>query len=567
MAGPRKGKSAAASADIIDVPGTALVTTGPRENAMGGGLEGAERLSRETMLWAPPIISPDRQINPVKELADARARDSVQNDGLAMGAIHTHRDSIVGASYRMICSPNIKVLGPKFTEEWADEWAEHIETRFNLLANSTENWFDASGDMSFTEIIRLGITGYLLTGEVLGTAEWLVERKERPFYTAIQTVSPTRLSNPDGGMDTATIRRGIELDHHGRSVAYHIRSGHPGDFWPYDAFPLWKRIAAFKPWGRRQVIHIAERLQPDQTRGISDMVSVLKQMRMTKKFQDITLQSAVVNATYAAAVESELPTDVVFQSLGAGGGGLTGALGDYMAALASYVSGASNIAIDGVKMPHLFPGTKLKVQSAGTPGGVGTSYEESLLRNIASPLGLSYEQFSKDYTKTNYSSARASMAETWKFMQSRKKIVSDKQATMIAVLWLEEEVNYMQNDLPLPAGVTRAQFKSMFYDPVMREAICSFSWIGASRGQIDEVKETQAAVMRINAGLSNRQTETARLGEDYREVFRQAAREKKLAKSLGLEFGTEATKPGANDRQQTMSDNSDGENKREDEDE
>lgn len=567
MTGPRKRKSAAVSADIIDVPGTALVTTGPQERAMGGGLEGAERLSRETMLWAPPIISPDRQINAVKELADARARDSVQNDGLAMGAIHTHRDSIVGASYRLICSPNIAVLGPKFTEEWADEWAEYIETRFNLLANSTENWFDASGDMSFTEIIRLGITGYLITGEVLATAEWLFDRKERPFYTAIQTVSPTRLSNPDGGMDTATIRRGVELDHHGRSVAFHIRSGHPGDFWPYDAFPLWKRIPAFKPWGRRQVIHIAERMQPDQTRGVSDMVSVLKQMRMTKKFQDITLQSAVVNATYAAAVESELPSDVVFASLGAGGGGLGGALGEYMSALSSYVSGASNIAIDGVKMPHLFPGTKLKVQSAGTPGGVGTSYEESLLRNIASPLGLSYEQFSKDYTKTNYSSARASMAETWKFMQSRKKIVSDKEATMIFMLWLEEEVNYMQNDLPLPAGVSRAQFRSMFYDPVMREAISGCSWIGASRGQIDEVKETQAASMRMKNGTSNLQIEAARLGEDYRQVLRQRAREQKLLKELDITLDFNATKPGANDRQQTMTDNADDEDQQEKKDE
>jgi hypothetical protein len=39
-------KSAAASADVIDVPGTALVTVGPRENAMGGGMEGADRNSR-----------------------------------------------------------------------------------------------------------------------------------------------------------------------------------------------------------------------------------------------------------------------------------------------------------------------------------------------------------------------------------------------------------------------------------------------------------------------------------------------------------------------------------------
>ena len=140
------------------------------ESAMGGGLEGAERTSRETMLWTPPIVSPDMQINGVKEMADARSRDSVQNDGLMMGALHTHRDSIVGANYRLICTPNFGVLGPRFTEEWADEWANHIENRFNLLADSTEHHFDASGDMTLTEMVRLAIGGKLMTGEVLAVS-------------------------------------------------------------------------------------------------------------------------------------------------------------------------------------------------------------------------------------------------------------------------------------------------------------------------------------------------------------------------------------------------------------
>lgn len=565
MAGPRKGKSVAASTDVIDMASQKVIVSQSGESAMGGGLEGAERTSRETMLWTPPIVSPDMQINSVKEMADARSRDSVQNDGLMMGALHTHRDSIVGANYRLICTPNFGVLGPRFTEEWADEWANHIENRFNLLADSTEHHFDASGDMTLTEMVRLAIGGKLMTGEVLATAEWLSTMRDRPFNTAIQMVSPTRLSNPDGGMDTTTMRRGVELDTHGRSIAYHIRSGHPGDFYMGQAWPLWKRIAARKPWGRRQVIHIAERLQPDQTRGIADMVSVLKEMRMTKKFKEITLQSAVVNATYAAAIESELPTEAIFQSMGAGGPGFGTMLTEYMSALQQYVGASKNIAIDGVKMPHLFPGTKLSLKPAGTPGGVGTAFEESLLRNISAPLGLNYEQFSKDYTKTNYSSARASMAETWKFMQSRKKIVADKFATMCYVLWLEEEIGYFADPMPLPAGVTRREFQQMFYNPVLREAICSCQWIGASRGQIDEVKETQAAIMRINSGLSTRQAETARLGDDYRVVLRQQAREKKLMAELGLDFSTQATKPGANDRQQTMNENNDEQKEKDDE--
>lgn len=514
------------------------------ERAMGGGVEGAERNTREMMSWTPPIISPDQQINQFKEMADARGRDAVQNDGLTTGAVHTHRDSIVGANYRLICTPDWETLGA--TEEWADEYSRIVESRFNLLADSSECWFDAAGTMTLTDMVRLAVGGFVMTGEVLATAEWLKDVVGRPFTTAIQMVSPTRLSNPDGGMDTATMRRGVERDFYGRPAFFHIRSGFPGDFYPMDDIPAWKKIPAETPWGRKQVIHIAERMQPDQTRGVSDMVAVLKQMRMTKRFQEITLQNAVVNATYAAAIESELPSDVVFASMGAGGAGLTDMLGQYMSALTTYVNGSNNIAIDGVKMPHLFPGTKLNMKPAGTPGGVGTAYEESLLRHIAAPLGLSYEQFSKDYTKTNYSSARASMAETWKFMQSRKKTVSDRFASMIFTLWIEEEIN--AGKIKMPPGLN----KRIFYDPVMREALISHQWIGASRGQIDEVKETQAAIMRIGAGLSSRQVESARLGEDYRRTFRQLSREKKLMETLGLDFAAEATKPGTNDRQQTM---------------
>lgn len=523
-----------------------VVDFGPTPmKAVGGGLEGAERTSRETFNWQPAVIHPDLQINPAKEMADARSRDSVQNDGYAMGAVQTHRDSIVGSQYLLNAQPNIDILGAD--DAWAEEFQTQVEARFNLMAESEECWFDASRTNTFTGLVRLAVGGFMFTGEVLGTAEWIRDGM-RPFRTAIQMVSPSRLCNPDMRWDDKFLRRGVQRDMYGRAVGYWFKLSHPGSFFmtPEDE-NRWVYVPATKPWGRKQVLHIIEQLQPDQTRGVADMVSVLKQMRMTKKFQEVTLQNAVVNASYAAAVESELPREVVFGSLGAAGQNSFGEmLGGYMTALQQYIGASNHIAIDGVKMPHLFPGTKLNLKPMGTPGGVGTEFEESLLRHTAAALGLSYEQFSRDYSKTNYSSARASMTETWKFMQGRKKMVADRFAKMVYVLWLEEEIN--AGRVPLPKG----KGPEIFYDPVMREALTACDWIGASRGQIDELKETQSAVMRINSGLSTYETECARLGQDYRRIFRQQAREKKMMESLGLEFGADATKPGQNDAQNTM---------------
>src|SRR5690606_40581633 len=190
-----------------------------------------------------------------------------------------------------------------------------------------------------------------------------------------------------------------------RSSDLHIREGHPTDWHFGSRGYTWKRVPVRTWWGRQQVIHIYERMRPDQSRGVAEMVAALKEMKMTKQFSEITLQNAIVNATYAATIESELPREAAFEQLGAGDSSTWAE--NYMAKIAEYVGGSANINIDGVKIPHLFPGTKLNLRPAGTPGGVGTDFEKSLLRHVAASLGLSYEQFSKDYTETNYSSARS----------------------------------------------------------------------------------------------------------------------------------------------------------------
>jgi len=516
--------------------------------AMGGGLQGAERTSRETLAWNPTMRSPDQVINYAKPLADARGKDMVQNDGYAMGAVNVHKDSIVGATYRLNAQPNWRVLGAD--EGWAEEFQKVVENRFNLLAESEHCWLDASGMNTFTSLIRLGVGGFVFTGEVLATAEWL-RASNRPLRTAIQLVSPDRLSNPDGLPDTREWRRGVRKDRFGKPVDYAFRNAYPTEDYDDKSY-TWKIVPAFKPWGRRQVIHIIEQLMPDQSRGIAEMVSVLKQMRMTKSFQEVTLQNAVINASFAAAIESELPPDVVYQNLGgAEPGAWINTVAQYMEALNAYLGAANNIKLDGAKIPHLFPGTKLNMMPMGQPGGVGTSFEESLLRNIAAALGVSYEEFSRDYSKTSYSSARTSMVNTWRFMQSRKKAVADRMASAIYALVLEEEIN--AGNVPLPPGKTFAHF----YEPLMKEAYTACSWIGASRGQIDELKETQAAILRIKSGLSTYEIEVAKLGSDWREIFEQRAREEGIIKAKGLAFSMDAQREGKKDPQNTLSDDPD----------
>jgi len=129
------------------------------------------------------------------------------------------------------------------------------------------------------------------------------------------------------------------------------------------------------------------------------------------------------------------------------------------------------------------------------------------------------------------------MTNTWKYMQSRKKLVADKFASQIYTLWLEEAIN--AGDLPLPTG------SPSFYEGQNKDAYSKCSWIGASRGQIDELKETQAAVLRMNAGLATLEGEAGKLGYDWRELLKQKAREQKLAEQLKVTLDLSTEKPSS----------------------
>lgn len=521
------------SMDLLGIESEAeLHSPIPSEVAfVGGAHDAARRSERALAMWHPPLQSVDMDIIPEKGKLDARARDAWRNDAYVRNGSTTYQDSIVGSLYALNAKPMHKLLGGSFDEQWVTEFQEEAEMRFTLWGESLDNWVDAARTNTFTDMIRLGVGIHTAGGEVLASAEWL-RGGGRPFSTAIQFIDTDRLSVPPNMMNNPNVVAGIEKDKNGAPIRYHVRVAHPSD-WRTMANHKWKPVPARKPWGRVQMIHIFEQYRPDQTRGVAAMVSALKEMRTTKQYRDVVLQNAVVNATYAAAIESDLPSVDAFQTIG-GVDNPTGAMGayieNYLGQIADYSGGAKNLQLDGVKIPHLFPGTKLNLMPAGKGGALGENFEQSLLRYIAASLGISYEQLSKDYSQTNYSSARAAMAETWKRMNVVKQMVADRLANHIYRLWLEEAIN--------KGAITSMPREAMqagwLYQDQRLDALAQAEWIGASKGQIDELKETQAAILRMRNGLTTLEHENARLGNDWRTVLRQRKRETELAEELGV---------------------------------
>ncbi|EOC3022001.1 phage portal protein [Escherichia coli] len=184
----------------------------------------------------------------------------------------------------------------------------------------------------------------------------------------------------------------------------------------------------------------------------------------------------------------------------------------------------NNVTLGGVKIPHLFPGDDLKLQTAQDSDNGFSALEQALLRYIAAGLGVSYEQLSRDYSKVSYSSARASANESWRYFMGRRKFIAARLATQMFSCWLEEAL--LRGIIRPP----RARFD--FYQA--RSAWSRAEWIGAGRMAIDGLKEVQESVMRIEAGLSTYEKELALMGEDYQDIFRQQVRESAERQKAGL---------------------------------
>ncbi|MER9833453.1 phage portal protein [Mesorhizobium sp. M0145] len=501
--------------------------------AGGVAYDGADKMDRLAM-WQPALRSADADLLPLKDGLDARGYDTVRNDAYIAGGSAIRKDSIVGTRFLLNAKPETKILFGKEDEKWESEAQEEIETKFTLWAESDQCWPDAARRKTLTDIVRLGIGVHLAGGEALLSAEWFDDG--RPFASAVQMIDTARLSDPRDRLigSPNRVRKGVEIDAYGAPVAYYIRNAHPSDYRSstaaLPASMVWKRIPARKPWGRMMINHIYEQMRPDQSRGVSEMVAALSEMRMTKHFRQTLLQQAVVAATYAASIESEIPNDVAAALGSAAGDGnaTTTWMSAYLGAINEYSSGAKNLHMDGAKIPIFAPGTKLRLQNPGTQGPASDKYEQSLLRYIAAALGVSYEQLSRDYTQTNYSSARASSGETFKTMMSLKRTVADKIANFIYRLWLEEAINYKDLECFKRRGLPR------FYDGMNAEAFSACDWIGAGQGQIDPLKETQASVLKVKNGLSTKEIEIAKSsGGDWRKIARQVKRERDLDESYG----------------------------------
>lgn len=493
--------------------------------------------------WFPYIRSPDSEINQFRDRMVARSRDLERNDGWANGAITRILDNTVGAHLRLSASPDWRYLqrfSKQFDATWADEFRQAVEALWRVYAEDLGHWNDVTQQLTASQQMRLSLRHKLIDGEDLIVTHWLPEyvgRGGAQYATAFLIVDPDRLSNPYQMVDMKYMRGGVEVTDDGVPVAYHIREAHQNDWYNAAESMVWQRVARVDEDGWRRVIHDFDRTRAGQNRGIGVFTPVLSHAKMLARYYGVELQAATVATIFGTYVTSPYDPKMVEAAMDSDGE----ELGFYQDLRADW-SKERPAMLNNVRVPTLAPGEEIKQVAAAHPHTGFEDFAHEMLRSIAAALGVSAEQITQDWSKTNYSSARAALLESWKTLSRRSAEFKIGTATPMYACWLHEVLDRGDLDDVLPTGAPD------FIEAATAYARCD--WLGVARGWVDPVKEKQGAILGLDGGLSTLKRECAEQGLDYEEVIQQRAIEVRMFKDAGLPppkwFGDsadEASKP------------------------
>ncbi|MBT8085961.1 MAG: phage portal protein [Woeseia sp.] len=462
---------------------------------------GASYTASDMVKWMPGIGSADADILPDLETLIARQRDLERNNPVASATPQTLVDNIIGPVLKLSSTPDWKALGKD--KEWAREWSSNVERRWKSY--STNLFFDSEHQVDFSDMAGLAVRGRYSNGGAMVIPKWLPSRPGANWGTCFQSVEIDRLSNPNDRPDTDRMRGGIEYDENGAPLRYWIRNSHPGDCYGFSTRNRyeWTPVVATTEWGRRVALHCFHKTRSGQSRAVPALTSMLSEFKSMARLRQATLQTAVANALVAFFFETQMDPDSI-ASMFADSDQFLDSRKTHGQQIRGLLRGAN---MDENMIVPVHPGDRVTSPLSTRPGSEYGPFMENIMRHIGAGVGLSYETTLRDFSRTNYSSARAALLLDWKTFMGWRKWLVTYFAQPVYCLWLEEAVN--RNIVEAPD----------FYENL--DAYTMTKWTGAGRGFIDPTKETQASRDRLNSGTSTLENEHAEQGRDYQEQMEQ----------------------------------------------
>ena len=480
----------------------------------------------EIACWRPRLMSADAAVLRDGPTLRARARDLVRNNPFAKNAVRMNRDAVSGSGLKLALKIDWRTLGLKDIEQ-AAEWQDFVVRAWEAYADSIECQADARRQRTFSELFALADITDFVDGESLAVIE--MKPGVGIYQTCLNLIDIDRLSNPNGMVDSANLRGGIERDIYGEPIAYHIREGHPADVGLGLGQFVWRRVPRQTDWGRPIVLHTYDHTRPEMTRGVSEFASAIVPIKMLQEYSDTELQSAIVQAAYAAVIKTELDWSAAMQVLGAkasqvgSGNPITDLVFAHMEGAAEYAA-KRELRFMGAKIPHLLPNESIEVLRATHPNSNFAAFETSFVRQLAAGLGVEAHELAKNYSDVSYSAARAALLSVWRTYRTRRNRIISQFAMPFFGAWLEEAVAI--GAVPLPPGVT--DFLAA------RPYLVRGTFIAWGKPMIDPLKERQAQQLGMQMGVETMEEVCAEEGQNWRDNLDQLAYEQRYRAQLGL---------------------------------
>lgn len=504
---------------LIDASGAPLRRARASAGRAGAtAYQGADQFSQELASWWPASGSADRDVLSEQRLIVDRIRDLERNNGWVSGALSRELDQVIGYNFRPEPRPDHRALGIGLDD--AAQLGDAFEQEWTLWANDPQRFCDATRHDNWHGLAGQMFRHRARDGECLAVLLW--RPRGGRFNTCLRVIDPDRLSNPLGRPDDEFLRAGVVLDGDGAATGYHIQRGHPRDVGITTAGLEWDFVARETKWGRPLAIHDFDRRRADQHRGQSDLAAMVKTMKMAESYQGAELQTAVLNALLAAFIESPFDHEFLMEMLGESEGEKS--FEKYQGRRSDFHD-KRGISMGGVKIPALFPGEKIGFFNPTRPSAQMEGFLNVMLRNMAAARPVhTAETVSLDYSRVNYSSARAAMLVAARSVLRERLSFGVRTGNLVYHAVIEEAV--MSGRVQLPDGAPD------FHTNIGAYLACD--WMGPAQGWVDPVKEAEGSRLRIEAGLSTLADECAAQGKDWRDVLDQQSRERVRRRALGL---------------------------------
>lgn len=437
-----------------------------------------------------------------------QSRALVRRAPLARGAIRLKVSNGVGTG--ILLQSRVNALRAGISREAAKAWQSTAEWLFNNWAISTKA--DAEGRVNFYGLERLARRSWLENGDTFVNLK-SEPRPGWPFELAVQLIEADQVRSPmghaegmlwNGGPNRLT--HGIEQAPGGRVVAYHLAEEHPGEV--AVGIPTTKRISAVGDRsGAVQFLHLVDPDRVGQSRGVPDLAPVTERLHQLDDYTRSVVMAANIGACFSGFITSQ------------GGVGLAlNEEGDADAAVPNDYRLAPGALLD------LMPGEGITFADPKQPQQTFGDFVLSILRQIGMCLGIPLEVLVMHF-ESSYSAARGALLQAEKTWSLDRKLLVDSFCQPVYEAFLAEQV---------AAG--RLKAPGFFEDPMIRMAYCGARWTGPSPGQIDPLREAQAAELRMKLVLSTHQEECAAItGGDFDETLERLAEEFAMIREAGLD--------------------------------